>query len=286
MEEMEKRALDCLPERLREAVARTNCRRIEEIRLRQMRRLSVTSDGQNISCDTLCFREDLAETVEKLSQGSLYSHADEIREGVITSRTGIRAGISGRAVVMSGRVECVRDISSLCIRIPHRIAGVADELFARMGQSGVLIFSPPGCGKTTMLRELIPLLSRTRRTAVIDTRYELCVDDEGDLADVYSGYPRGFGIQSAVRSMSPEVIVCDEIAGEEDVRALKEAYNAGVTVCASVHAGSYNDVCGNTKVRELVESGVFSLICGKNSRTGPWEFIEQNETAVAGECCG
>lgn len=278
MEGTEAKALGYLPEHLRSAAVRTGSLygQTDEIRLRLFRQMSLTVAGKNIVCGVRCCKEDLDYTVEQLCQGSLYSYADNIREGVITTDCGIRAGVAGRAVVMNGKIECVRDITSVSIRIPHRIPGTADELFRNMGVGGVLIYSPPGCGKTTILRELIPLLGQTYRTAVIDMRYELCIDDCGELVDVYAGYPRGIGIGSAVRTMSPEVIVCDEIMGSEDVQAIREAYSGGVRVCASVHGRSVTEIMMDRGIAELIECGVFSVLYGRRNRQSAWELIERN----------
>ena len=132
---MEKTALAYLPAELRDAVIRTSLQygAIDEIRLRLMRELSLTMEGRNVLCGVICRKEDLEYTVERLCQGSMYSHAESIREGVITTDCGIRAGVCGTAVSMNGRVEYIRDITSVCIRIPHRIHGAADEVFRRMG---------------------------------------------------------------------------------------------------------------------------------------------------------
>lgn len=285
MEETERIALGYLPVNLRDAVVRTGSLygRFDEIRLRLERELSVTADGKNLLCGVKCTKQELEFTVDALCEGSLYSHAEEIREGVITTDCGIRAGIAGTVVLNGGQIRCVRDISSVCIRVPHRIPGAADELFGCMNGCGALVFSPPGCGKTTVLRELIPLIARDRRVSVIDTRHELAPDNSGALADVFYGYPRGFGIASAVRTMSPEVIVCDEIAGDEDVRAILEAHSAGAAVCASAHGRSAAEIRRNPGIGKLLDAGVFGILYGRKSRTEAWQLFEQYSPASAGD---
>lgn len=279
---MEKIALSYLPDELRAAVTETSLLygAVDEIRLRLMRELSLTIGGRNVLCGVICSKKNLEYTVNRLCQGSLYSHADNIREGVITTDCGIRAGVCGKAVLLNGKLEYVRDISSVCIRIPHRIPGAADEVFRRMKNGGVLIYSPPGCGKTTILRELIPMIGETKRVAVVDTRYELCVDNAGALVDVYAGYPRSMGIISAVRTMSPEVIVCDEIMAEEDIHGIENAFGAGVTVCASVHGDSVEGICREPGIRKLLEIGVFTCVCGRKNRQEDWKFIEQYSSGL------
>ena len=119
------------------------------------------------------------------------------------------------------------------------------------------------------------MIGETKRVAVIDSRYELCVDSAGRLVDVYAGYPRGMGIRSAIYTMSPQVIVCDEIMGEEDTKLIASAFGAGVTVCASIHGDSVEGICRNTGIRALLEMGVFSCVCGRRNRWEVWRFEER-----------
>lgn len=273
MTELEKKALSCLPVRLSDAVIRSASlwnSPINEIRLRENRLLSVTVGQHNVSCGLNCTREEILYTVSKVCGNSLYSHSESIREGCITMDCGIRVGVCGHAVVTDGRVTLVRDITSMNIRIPHRISGIANKLYERMdSNTSVLIYSRPGMGKTTLLRELIPHLSsgeRPKRVAVIDTRYELCAGvPESDMADVFYGYPRYEGILSAIRTMSPEYIICDEISTERDVAAMMYAHSSGIAVCASVHAGSIDELNNIPIIGSLSEAHVFDLICGINS---------------------
>ena len=172
MENGWRRALAYLPPRLADAAERCGTGRIvSEIRLRAGGLCTLTADGGNLSTGILCLPGEIEETVSKLTGGSLYAEADNIRGGVITAGGGIRAGVCGRAVAEDGRITAVRDITSVNLRIPRRIPGAADALvpFGRAGKS-ILIYSPPGRGKTTVLRELcVRLASREggMRIAVI-----------------------------------------------------------------------------------------------------------------------
>jgi len=270
MTETEKKALSYLPPRLSDAVIRTASlwnTAVNEIRLRENRLLSITVGTKNVSCDLTCTREEIVHTVTKVCGNSLYSHSESIREGCITTDCGIRVGVCGHAVLSDGRISLVRDITSLNIRIPHRVPGAADSLFEQMSRNeSVLIYSAPGQGKTTLLRELIPLLSsgeHARRTAVIDTRYELCAGtDSSDLTDVFYGYPRYEGILNAVRTMSPEYILCDEISTEQDAQALLQAHSAGIAVCASIHAGDVHELNRTPIAKKLMDAHVFDLLYG------------------------
>lgn len=270
MTDIEKTALSFLPQRLSEAVVRTASlwsTHINEIRLREDRLLSITVGQKNVSCGLTCTHEELLYTVTKVCGNSLYYHSDSIREGCISMDCGIRVGVCGHAVVEDGRITLVRDITSLNLRIPHRVYGAADRLFEyMMPHASVLIYSKPGMGKTTLLRELIPLISsgdHAKRTAVIDTRYELCAGlTVPDMTDVFYGYPRYEGIMNAVRTMSPEYILCDEISTEQDSRALLYAHSSGIAVCASVHADDAEEAERIPIVQALLTANVFDLVYG------------------------
>ncbi len=270
MEETERKALQYLPVRLRQAVTGTMSHwnaPLCEIRLRENRLLTVTLGRQHVSCGVICEAEEIGEVVMALCGGSLYSFAEPIREGVIPTRDGIRAGVCGRAVVEEGRIRSVRDIGSVNIRIPHRIPGAADALLPLVLRwNSLLLFAPPGMGKTTVLRELIPKLSGgeiRERVAVIDTRYELCAGvEESETADIFWGYPRRDGIFSAVRTMSPRWIVCDEIGERGDADAILCAHSAGVGIIATAHGRTFAGLRQNSAIAMLLDAGVFGCVCG------------------------
>lgn len=272
MTDEEKKALAYLPDRLAKAAKHTISlwqKPIAEIRLRMDGPLSLTlgTPTKNVLCGVICTADELARTLEKLCGGSLYSHAETIREGVIVTAEGLRVGVAGRAVVSEGKVEYVRMISSLNIRIPHRVPGAADALYEIVKQYGnTLLVSPPGMGKTTMLRELILLLSQGEnavRVAVIDTRFELGAGmPRNGLADYYTGWLRYDGMIAAIRTMSPNYILCDEIGEESDCRAIRSASAAGVGVIASAHGKDLATLRCNLNLAQLIDEGIFSCVCG------------------------
>ena len=268
MEQYWRRALSYLPPRLARAVLTTaEGRIVSEIRLRAGGFCTLTADNMNIPTGLICLPREIEETVANLCGGSLYAEAGNIREGVITTDCGIRAGVCGRAVAEGGRITAVRDITSVNLRIPRRFPGCADPLVphARLGRS-ILLYSPPGRGKTTVLRELcVRLASRERgmRTAVIDTRCELsAAAEEAVTADFFRGYPRSAGMEAAVRCMSPELLICDELAGEEDCAAVRAVRASGVAAAVSVHASSEADLARNPAVKRLLDDGFFDVLCG------------------------
>ena len=270
MDKWEKQALQYLEDSMRDValgIIRLWERPVNEIRIRQNKPLCLALGRELVKTDHICSSDEIYETVSRLCQGSLYSYADGIKDGVITTEYGIRAGVCGRAVVRNGRIDCVRDISSINIRIPHRVNGAADKLYELVRDAGsTLVYSKPGMGKTTILRELIPMLTGAdvmKNISVIDTRYELSAGiEEANTADIFLGYPRKEGIISAVRTMSPDCIICDEIADSDDVEAIMTAYSAGVTVVVTAHAGSFDELCGNSNIKRLVDLNVFNAFYG------------------------
>lgn len=263
---IEEEALGCLPPRLRAAAAAAAGEELEEIRLRSGGWLTVTAAGRSVSCGTICLPSEVEETVDRLCGGSLYAQASNIRQGVIVTSGGIRAGVCGQAAAEGETVVSVRDITSVNLRLPHRRPGAADAIFplAAAGKS-ILVCSPPGRGKTTVLRELAARLASpetARRVAVIDTRYELSAGlGEAVTADFFRGYPKRAGMEAAVRSMAPETVICDEIAGEGEAEAVRAVRHAGIAVAASAHADSAEAAGHLQGVGRLLEEGCFDALC-------------------------
>ena len=254
---------------------------IDEIRLRQGRVASVTSGGKNIPLCSEITRSQIDEIVDTICDSSLYAHADTINCGYLTLAGGIRVGIVGRAAVSGDRVIGVYDTSSLCFRLPRKIrrvgAPVCRLLRAFEGEKGVLVYSPPGHGKTTLLRSVAAMMSSgdmAWRVLLIDTRGELgfSLEDPSLCIDILSGYPKALGIEIAARSMNAQLIICDEIGDVAEAEAIIAAQNCGVPLLASAHASSLDGMLLRSGLRKLHEACVFGAYVGIRRHENETEY--------------
>ncbi len=250
--------------------------RVEEIRLRSGRRAYLTVSGQgikrNVALSTVLSARELSEILNRMCDGSLYAYSESIIRGYVSLGGGIRVGVCGRASVENGRVLGVYNISALNIRLPCGTARLEpcflETVRAEMSDGrGVLIYSPPAQGKTTMLRSLGLALSggaEPLRVAVVDTRDELgtIALDERLSLDVLSGYPKAEGIRIATAFMNPQVVICDEIGDEEEAEAIAEAQNCGVPLIATAHGSDAKSILWRRGMRRLHEVGAFGIYVG------------------------
>ncbi|MBT9283279.1 MAG: stage III sporulation protein AA [Hydrogenibacillus schlegelii] len=260
----------------------------EEIRLRAGRPVEVvageragflTPDGRLGAATDGAVRvsaDDVRRTFAILTRHSVYALEEEIRRGYVTLAGGIRVGVAGEAVVEGGRVLRLRSIGSLNIRLPRPVVGAGEMLLPYVLEKNrllsTILVAPPRGGKTTVLRDLVRLLSagsdrfrlQGRRVSVIDERSEIAaaVDgvpsfDVGPRTDVLDGTPKAEGIVMAVRALGPEVVAVDELGGEADLAAVRTALSAGVVVLATVHGDRPEALRTRPAFRPLVEAGLF-----------------------------
>ncbi len=246
----------------------------QEIRLRTESKICLRVSGELQTLENLpaVSKTLLGEAFESICGYSVYSHQRDIAQGFVTVQGGHRAGVCGTAVVSEGKVTMLREITSINLRVARDCRGCAAKLFELTDYKspcGILIAGAPMSGKTTLLRDMAAYLStgftgRRYAVSVLDSRGELAAVHNGvpqyecmSCCDILSGFPRGEGIIHALRSMSPEIIICDEVGNAEESKAILEGLNAGVCVIASVHACSEYEMLSRPAVRMLIETGAF-----------------------------
>ena len=218
-------------------------------------------------------REDVEEIFLRLCGYSVYSHMEEIRGGFVSADRALRVGIGGTAVIEKGGIKTVRDVTSLSVRIPREKRGCAEEVL-RYGvdlSRGLLLAGAPSSGKTTLLRDIARYIGTAgHRVVVLDERFELSADgfDLGACTDILQGYPKQEGLSHAVRCLSPEYIVCDEL-GENDFSAIRAASFSGVALIASIHAGSVRELCCRPLCRGILSLGAFETVALLHGRSAP-----------------
>ncbi len=280
-EENLKSVLEYLPQSVRRSIQSMPpevCHRIQEIRLRSGRPVCVNLSGQEQFLGTqgklsqtaghalMVSIEEIARSFQAVCSYSVYSHERDIAEGFITIRGGCRVGICGTAALQNDQPMTLRHISGLNFRIAGEYKGIAEQVIGQIGTEPVSILAAGavGSGKTTFLRDLCRIIGGKYPTALIDERGELAAmhrglaqHDIGLHTDVLDGYPRAAGILTALRVLTPQYIICDEISTPEDVQAILQAACCGVQFAASCHAASAEDLYRRPVLRPLMEAGIF-----------------------------
>lgn len=287
--------------RIREILRKSEIseKKLQEVRLRVQQPLLILYEGQEYGMTPegkltkqagnsyQIQREDLNETLECVSGYSLYAFDEEMKQGYITVQGGHRIGLAGKIVMEGDKIQCIRHISFLNVRLSHQICGCADKILPYVVEDGsvcdTLIISPPRCGKTTLLRDLIRQISNGfgevpgRTVGVVDERSELGgsyqgipQNDLGMRTDILDCCPKSEGMMMLLRSMAPQVIAVDEIGDAGDSRAIESVIHCGCRLLATVHGNSMEDIRRRPFVGELVRSHVFDryVVLGKNGGAG------------------
>ncbi|MHB9095282.1 MAG: stage III sporulation protein AA [Eubacteriales bacterium] len=303
--------LPVLPNKIRELVTELPgemLEQIEEIRLRQGKPLMVglmredvivTALGQPSSVPEFGYivtDKDLQRTVQLISGSSVYAFEEEIKNGFITVKGGHRVGIAGKVNVDRGRVRTIKYITGLNIRIAREVIGAADRVMPYLVDPvskefhHTLIISPPRCGKTTLMRDIVRQISmgmpkldiKGYTVGVVDERSEIagCFNgvpqkDVGIRTDVLDGCPKAEGMMMLIRAMGPQIIATDEIGKQEDASALEEALNAGIKVLTTAHGADWQEISQRPVFKYIIEQGIFErlVILGRSKGVGTVEDI-------------
>ena len=257
---------------------------LQEIRMRIGQPLTVMIDGEEQILPLkerahIVTKEEIKETIEYMSRYSLYAYENELRQGFLTLEGGHRVGVAGKVIVDRGKVKNIQYISSLNIRIAHEVIGCADELIPYITKNKkvchTLIISPPRCGKTTLLRDLI-------RSEIGGCYMGIVQNNLGMRTDVLDCCPKAEGMIMLIRSMSPQVVAVDEIGTAEDIHAIEYAMQCGCKLIASVHGMDMEEAARKPVLGEMIRRKMFEryIVLGNDGHPGKVKEIYDERGSV------
>lgn len=280
--------LNVLPQKVQKLVMNvTNISRLQEIRMKVNRPIILCIDNEEQILNYDASQEDLRTVMQRISNYSLYAFEEEIKQGFITIKGGHRVGICGKCVIEDNKIKTIKSIGSINIRVSRERLGCSDKLIPFLIEGGqvlnTIIISPPKCGKTTILRDIARNISTGMRAfkfigkkvCIIDERSELaaCCDgipqmDVGIRTDVLDNCLKSEGIMMAIRSMSPELIVCDEIGTYRDMESILSALSCGVNLITTIHGNGLDDFYSRVVFKDLINNHVFRRAVILSNRKG------------------
>ncbi len=273
---------------------------LEEIRFRIGQPIILKYSRKDIVLEYKTTSSDLLEILEKICENSIYSYQNQICSGYITIRGGHRVGVTGSVVIQNEKIVNINNISSLNFRIARQVLGSSNELlkniidFNNNTVYNTLIVSPPGAGKTTILRDAIRQISNgignfTGKTiGLLDERSEISAmyrgipqNDIGIRTDVMENISKSIGMKMLIRSMSPQVICADEIGSIEDIEAIKYIVCSGVKGIFTAHGNNFKELQLNPVLKQLLDLYIFERIVflDSNKRGNLYEIYELHNNA-------
>ena len=260
---------------------------IQEIRIKVGKPIILILSNEEKILDCTTTSEEVKGILIKISNYSLYAYEEEIKQGYITIKGGHRVGIAGECVISNGEIKTIKNISSLNIRISKAVNGASNKIMPIITGGNriynTLIVSPPKCGKTTILRDIAKNISNGMYSVGLKGKKVVIIDERSEIAACYNGVPqmdvgirtdvldnclKNTGMIMAIRSLSPDVLICDEIGSLGEVEALNMAFNSGVNIVVTVHGFDIEDISGRKVFKELIEESIIERVVILSSRKG------------------
>lgn len=271
----------------REVLKISELEEIQEIRLRINKPMEIILNNRDVLTSYICTEEDLRNIIQKISNYSVYAFEEEFKYGYITIKGGHRIGLCGDCVIENGQIKTIKNIASINMRVCREVINCSKNIIEYISENdnllNTILISPPKCGKTTMLRDIARTLSngdnslklRGRKVSIIDERSEIGACylgvpqlNVGVRTDIYDGCIKSQGIMMAIRALSPEVIICDEIGTEKDIESILLAMNSGVNVVTSIHGFGVEDFLNKKVFYNAIENRVFKRAIVLSNRNG------------------
>ncbi len=220
---------------------------LTELRIRRGQHIIVKNNFTKIDSGITADKSLIDGIVARATGYSAYAYEEEFKRGFLYYKGGVRIGIGGQAIQKDNTLTAFKDITSLCIRFPHEIIGCSRAVeWVFDDFQNTLVISPPACGKTTLIRDIARVLSRTYDVLALDERYEFYGNGAklppNSMIDVIQGAPKSLCYEGGIRALSPEIIVCDEIFGADDFFAINKIVAGGIKILAAIHADSIDSV--------------------------------------------
>lgn len=280
-----------LPEKIFKVISeKVSLKAVNEIRLRADKPVVLNVSGKlyflsesgvtnNIKNALYASKIIIEDVIFRASECSIYSVNEQIKKGFIVTDEGVRLGIGGNMIVENGQIKTMSNFCSCNIRIPHAVKNCSlvalPYLLKDETVENTLVISPPGCGKTTFLRDFVGQLSERNlpfNVLLIDERGELDCGITSNFTDKICFSSKKMGFENGIRALAPDIIITDELGQEEDVDAIKYACRCGVKLLASTHSESIESFSKKPLFESLIKEKVFKRFVVLSKRNGPGTF--------------